>query len=105
MVVQCKLCKTGVLPGTVLGLVGPVVVQRQVLVFDSAENCGSSTVAALGQGRYWIVCYSWGEYLYEVGYVRMAFSALNVESQCWLSCRTPEARGDSTGAVLGQGQY
>ena len=72
--------KTGVSPGTVLGLVGtPVVVQRQVLGFDSAENCGSSTVAVPGQGtdhvlsvvgwgedasqgRYWIVRYSWGEY-------------------------------------------
>ena len=34
--------------GAVLGLVGtPVVVQRQVLGFDSAENCGSTASAVL----------------------------------------------------------
>ena len=41
-----------------------------------------------------------------MGYVREAFGALNVESQCsWAVVRTPEARGDSTGAVLGQCLY
>ena len=40
----------------------------------------------------------------ELGYVRVAFDAFYVESQCsGLACRTAEARGDSTGAVLGQG--
>ena len=40
--------KTGDSPGAVLGLVGtPVVVQRQVLGFDSAENCGSTASAVL----------------------------------------------------------
>ena len=29
---------------------------------NSAENCGSSTVAVLEQGQYWIVRYFWGEY-------------------------------------------
>ena len=49
---SANCAKTGVSPGTVLGLVAPVVVQRQVLGFDSAENCGSSTGAVLGQGQY-----------------------------------------------------
>ena len=51
----------------------PVGVQRQVLGFDSAENCvlGQGTdhvILVVGwgkdasQGRYWIVRYSWGEY-------------------------------------------
>ena len=40
--------KTGDSPGAVLGLVGtPVVVQRQVLGFDSSENCGSTASAVL----------------------------------------------------------
>ena len=40
--------KTEIRTGAVLGLVGtPVVVQRQVLGFDRAENCGSSAVAFL----------------------------------------------------------
>ena len=39
---------TGDSPGAVLGLVGtPVVVQRQVLGFDSSENCGSTASAVL----------------------------------------------------------
>ena len=41
------------------------------------EARGDSTGAVLGQGQYWIVRYSW-----ELGYVRVAFGALNVESQC-----------------------
>ena len=53
----------------------PVVMQRQVLGVDSAENCGSSTVAVLGQG---------------CGHA------------CCCAQDTAEARGDSTGAVLGQ---
>ena len=51
----------------------------------------------------WLVHYSWGEYCY--GWVtiawRMALSMLRVCAR-GLSCRTAEARGDSTGAVLGQ---
>ena len=44
--------------GAVLGLVGiPVVVQRQVLRFDSAENCGISAVAVLSR---WSTQVSWG---------------------------------------------
>ena len=40
--------KMGDSPGAVLGLVGtPVVVQRQVLGFHSAENCGRSACAVL----------------------------------------------------------
>ena len=54
------------------------------LGYDSAENCGSSTVAAVipvvcwgkdaSQDQYWIVR--------ERGYVPVVFGALNVESQC-----------------------
>ena len=45
-----QLQKTGDSPGAVLGLVGtPVVVQRQVLGFDSAENFGSTASAVLWQ--------------------------------------------------------
>ena len=39
--------------------------------------------------------------LWQLGYVRVAYGALYVASQ--YSCRTAAARGDSTGAVLGQG--
>ena len=39
--------------------------------------------------------------LWQLGYVRVAYGALHVASQ--YSCRTAAARGDSTGAVLGQG--
>ena len=42
-----------------------------------------------------------GRSLLRLGYVRVTFGALYVASQ--YSCRTAAARGDSTGAVLGQG--
>ena len=44
--------KTGEFPQVLFldRLMTPVVMQRQVLGVDSAENCGSSTVAVLGQG-------------------------------------------------------
>ena len=52
------------------------------------------------QGQY--LCAILSENIDELGYVRVAFYAFNVESQVrGLACRTAEARGDSTGAVLG----
>ena len=48
------------------------------------------------------MCAILSENIDELGYVRVAFYAFNVESQVrGLACRTAEARGDSTGAVLG----
>ena len=48
------------------------------------------------------MCAILSENIDELGYVRVAFYAFNVVSQVrGLACRTAEARGDSTGAVLG----
>ena len=42
--------------------------------------------------------------LWQLGYVRVAYGALNVERQCsWAVVMIASARGDSTGAVLGFG--
>ena len=92
------------------------------------KNCGISAVAVLGQGTdhvISVICWgkdaSQGQYwiVREMGYVRVAFGALNVESQCsWAVVQSYTAvadmpvvvlkkllkpSGDSTGAVLGQG--
>ena len=70
-------------------------------------------------GQYWLVRFAWGEYCGGLGYVRVAYGALNVERQVFVGCRdelllpveTPQvqflgcwlhARGDSTGAVPGE---
>ena len=56
---QCKLCRRPLRIGAVLGLVGiPVVVQRQVLPFDRAENCGNSAVAVLTRCTMSLLCRS-----------------------------------------------
>ena len=69
----------------------PLLYNDRCFGYDSAENCGSSTVAALGQGTdhvISVVCWgkdaSQGQYwiVREMGYVRVAFGALNVQSQC-----------------------
>ena len=48
--VQCKLCQSPLSSHRCCSwtrLMTPVVVQRQVLVFDRAENCGGPAVAAV----------------------------------------------------------
>ena len=80
------------------------------LGYDSAENCGISAVAVLGQGTdhvISVVCWgkdaSQGQYriVREMGYVRVAFGALTVESQCsWAVVQSYTAVADMPVVVL-----
>jgi cathepsin X len=66
---------------------GPLLnYEAGIMKKHSAETDHVVSVVGWGkdeaEGPYWVVRNSWGEYWGEMGYVRVAFGALNLEDQC-----------------------